>query len=76
MMLKQIGKILKELIGVQVINPASKIIAYSPDGSGIGINGFGLKPLELQVLLVLAVITGKGGIIGHIGIHCNLPEWN
>jgi len=52
------------------------ILAPKPDGPGIGFNGLGLQPLELQVLLVFAVITGKGGIVGHVGIHCNLPEWN
>lgn len=76
MALQQVGKILEELIGVQVVNPSSEIIANPPDGPGIGLNGLGLQPLELQVLLMFAVIPGKGRVVGHVGIHCNLPEWN
>ena len=41
------------------------------DGPGIGLDGLWLETFGLQMFPVFSVITLKGGVIRHVGIHCN-----
>jgi len=38
--------------GIDVVR---EIVADTPDGTGIGLDGFGLQPLELEMLSVIAL---------------------
>ena len=72
--LKQLGEIVEKLVGCQVADLAIEIIAESPYGSGVGVNGLWLQAFEFQVLFVFSVMAFKDGITGHFGVHCNLLE--
>ena len=56
----QVAEILGELRFRQVLNAVIEIPAQAPDGAGVGVDGLGLQPLELQVLEMAVVLPGKG----------------
>jgi hypothetical protein len=67
----EITQLICQLSGRQVLDWMVEVIAHAPDGMGIGVNGFGLQALELEVLemgLVLLIETrlGVGGL--HVGV--------
>ncbi len=54
---EQIGKMVGQLLFGQVIDVVREIVTDTANGATIGFDGFGLEPLELEVLQVLFVIA-------------------
>ncbi len=50
MAMEQVVEIIKELIRGQVINLAVEIMTDPPDGSSVGLDGFGLHSCQFQAL--------------------------
>ena len=54
----EVAEVVGQLGFGQVVDAVREILTHAPDGAGIGIDGLGLQPLELEVLemgLVLPV---------------------
>ncbi|MDP2829920.1 MAG: hypothetical protein Q8O37_15110 [Sulfuricellaceae bacterium] len=62
--LDQVAEIVGQLGFGEVVDLVGEVSAQAPDGAGVGVDGLGLQPLELEVLemgLVLPVeVLGRG----------------
>ena len=70
----QIGEVVGQLGFGEIVDPMIKILPDATDGAGVGLDGLGLQPLELEVLemrLVLPVKVVCGG-----GRHAGLSSRN
>ncbi len=43
----------------KIVDLVVEVLAHAPDATGVGVDGFGLQALELEVLQVGAVRAGK-----------------
>lgn len=57
--LDQVAEVIGQLGFGEVVDLVGKIPAQAPDGAGIGVDGLGLQPLELEVLEVGLVLPIK-----------------
>ena len=55
----QVAEVLGELRLREFIDLPVKILAQAPDGAGVGVDGLGLQPLELEVLQMRLVLPLK-----------------
>ncbi len=54
--LLEIGEIIDQLLLGQIVDAMVKILADATDAPGVGVDSFGLQPLELQVPQMFAII--------------------
>ena len=75
----QVTEIVGQLGRRQVVDQVIEVVAHAPDASGIGIDGFGLQALELEVLevgLVALVKVGLGWVVWLGGSHAGVSSRN
>lgn len=69
----QFGEVVGELLLGEGVDVPVEALADAPDGAGVGIDGLGLKALELEMLEVGLIVVLKGG--GGQSLHREVTSW-
>jgi len=72
MRVQEFREIIEQLTGAEIVNPAVKIVADTPDRPGVGLDGLGLQAAQLEALQMLLILLVEMGILRHGSVHYNL----
>jgi hypothetical protein len=70
--IQEFVKIVKQLIGRKIVNPAVEVIADTTHRSGIGLDSLRLQAVKLKAFQVLLVVAVELWIGWHVAVHSNL----